>query len=140
MKAITSEKDYRLGHEILHMLTKHKDERLIAYTIDLKRSLRKYASRKQVYNVGMGFTCERRIIKDYGIDGYIELVSIPAVFDTIEDTDTNDPGAETFFKDFIGIKPYPSAFDCTGQKFTAWYKIIKRQGQFWAYHRIAVDV
>lgn len=139
MKKITNEQDYKSGYEILHMLTKHKDERLMAYTIDLKRNLRQYANKKPFEDVGFGFHCERRIIKDYGIDGYIEIVKIPEVFSTLEDSEINGPGAETFFKDFIEIKPYPSAFDCTGQSFTAWYKIIKRQGQFWAYHRVCTD-
>lgn len=102
--------------------------------------MRQYASRKPVYHVGMGFTCERRIIKDYGIDGYIEIVSIPEVFDEIEDSKTDGPGAESFFRDFIEIQAVPSAYDCTGQSFTEWHKLVKRNGQYWAYHKVAIDV
>ena len=35
---------------------------------------------------------------------------------------------------------YPSAYDCTGQAFTSWYKVFARGGRFWAYHRVSVDV
>lgn len=35
---------------------------------------------------------------------------------------------------------YPSAYDCTGQAFTSWYKVFVRGGRFWAYHRVSVDV
>ena len=34
----------------------------------------------------------------------------------------------------------PSAFDCTGQRFTSWYKLVERNGRWWAYHCISVDV
>ena len=138
MIRVTNEREYRTGYEILRALTDTTGT-LESYTIELKRSLRQYASKKAIYNVGLGFTCERRIIKDYGIDGYIELVSIPAVFNTLEDS-TDGPGAETFFKDFIEKRAYPSPYDCTGQAFTNWYKIFKRRGQFWVYHSVAVDV
>ncbi len=140
MIRVTNGREYRTGYEVLRTLTNCTTGTLESYTIELKRSLRQYARRKAVYDVGLGFTCERRIIKDYGIDGYIELVSIPTVFDTLEDSDANGPGAETFFKDFIEKRAYQSMYDCTGQAFTSWYKIFKRQGQFWAYHRVAVDV
>ena len=35
---------------------------------------------------------------------------------------------------------YPSAYDCTGQAFTSWYKVFVRGGRFWAYHHVSVDV
>lgn len=33
-----------------------------------------------------------------------------------------------------------TAYDCTGQAFTAWYRIVKMQGRFFAYHDVAYDV
>lgn len=140
MNKINNERDYRIGYELLRILSKDGGKRFESYITELKRNLRQYASRKPVVYVGMGFTCERRIIKDYGIDGYIEIVSIPEVFDKIEDSETDGPGAESFFKDFIEIQAYPSPYDCTGQKFTTWHKIVKRNGQYWAYHSVAIDV
>lgn len=140
MNRISNEKDYRIGYELLRILTKDGGKSLENYVAELKRNLRQYASRKPGYHVGMGFTCERRIIKDYGIDGYIEIVSIPEVFDKIEDSETDGPGAESFFRDFIEIQAVPSAYDCTGQSFTTWHKLVKRNGQYWAYHEVATDV
>lgn len=140
MNRISNERDYRIGYELLRTLTEDGGKSLENYVAELKRNLRQYASRKPVYHVGMGFTCERRIIKDYGIDGYIEIVSIPEVFDKIENSETDGPGAESFFRDFIEIQAVPSAYDCTGQSFTEWHKIIKRNGQYWAYHKVAIDV
>ncbi len=99
----------------------------------LKEELRYYANRDNLEDVGLGFMVERRFVKDYGIDGYIELVSIPAVFDNEED-------CREFFMDFIHIGYTPSAYDCTGQAFTSWYKLFNRNGQFYAYHRVAYDV
>ena len=140
MNKINNERDYRIGYELLRILSKDGGKRVESYVAELKRNLRQYASRKPVVYVGMGFTCERRIIKDYGIDGYIEIVSIPEVFDNLEDSTTDGPGAESFFRDFIEIQAHPSPYDCTGQRFTAWHKIVKRNGQYWAYHSVAIDV
>ena len=34
----------------------------------------------------------------------------------------------------------PSPYDCTGQMFTAFYKLFKRNGRWMAYHHFAMDV
>ena len=33
-----------------------------------------------------------------------------------------------------------SMYDCTGQAFTSWYKIVERSGSMWAYHSVCFDV
>lgn len=146
MTKIETDRDFRIGWEILCTFKNSQFEsggdiehRMKCIT-ELKRNLRQYASRGTAVDVGMGFMCERRIVKDYGIDGYVELVSIPKVFDTLEDNAEGGPGAETFFKSFLKIHTRPSMYDCTGQAFTNWYKLFKRHGQFWAYHGVGVDV
>lgn len=127
---------FKMGYEILATLEANEQgnpvmtDNLIP---QLKKELRHYAHRDNMKDVGMGFMIERRLVKDYGIDGIIELVSIPAVFDNVKD-------ADDFFKDFIHIGIRYSAYDCTGQPFTSWYKLFNRNGQFCAYHRIAFDV
>lgn len=142
MTAIMNDRDYRRGYEFLCILTEAdrstrsdpaKLEKLI---VDTKRELRTYAHRDSAIDVGMGFMVKRRIVKDYGIDGYVELVSIPEVFDTLDGED----GAEAFFKDFLEIQCRPSMYDCTGQAFTSWYKLFWRNGQYWAYHSVCFDV
>ena len=142
MYTICNEREFRIGYEILHDILERlaekggDTERRRERVIELKRNLRQYAHRGTAVDVGMGFMCERRIVKDDGIDGYIELVSIPEVIDTLDGED----GADEFFKTFLEIHARPSMYDCTGQAFTSWYKLFKRRGQFWAYHSVCFDV
>ena len=125
---------FKMGYEMLAVLEADEKGPSINNLISqLKNELRYYAHRDNMEDVGMGFMVERRIIKEYGIDGYIELVGIPAVFD-------NEKDANEFFKDFIFMECRPSIYDCTGQAFTSWYRLFKRNGQFCAYHRISFDV
>ena len=75
----------------------------------------------------------RRIVKDNGIDGYIELEPLPAEISEKED-------AIKFFEENRRIELAPSAYDCTGRPFTGWYKVFKRNGKFYAYHSVCFDV
>lgn len=133
---IKDKTSFKMGYEILATLEANEQgnpamtNNLIP---QLKKELRHYAHRDNLDDVGMGFMVERRIVKEYGIDGYIELVSIPAVFETVSE-------ADEFFRDFIYLRAYLSVYDCTGKPFTGWYKLFKRNNQFYAYHRIAFDV
>lgn len=141
MFRVRNSKDFREGYEMLSLLTRFAEltgntENARETVDDLKRELRAYARRDTAVDVGMGFMCERRIVKDEGIDGYIELVSIPEVIDTLDGED----GANEFFKTFLEIRARPSMYDCTGQAFTSWYKLFKRRGQFYAYHSVCFDV
>ena len=143
MMDISNDRDFRIGYAILPRLEKLMAENggdPEGLVITLKRNLRQYAHRNtSSFDVGMGFICERHIVKDYGIDGYVELVSIPEVFDTLADDAEGKPGAETFFKDFLELHARPSMYDCTGQFFTNWYKIFRRRGRFMAYHSVGCD-
>ena len=131
---IKDDTTFKLGYEMLAVLEANEKGPSINNLIpQLKKELRHYAHRDNMEDVGMGFKVEHRIIKEYGIDGYIELVSIPAVFD-------NENDAVDFFFGFIDIPFIPSAYDCTGRPFTDWYRLIKRRGQFYAYHRVSFDV
>ena len=56
-----------------------------------------------------------------------------------EDLQTEDE-ADAYFMGNLYRESYPSAYDCTGQIFTTWYKIFRRGGRFWAYHATAMDV
>lgn len=141
MFRVRNDKDFREGYELLNLLIRFdgqfdNPEKARENMDSLKRELRAYAHRDTAVDVGMGFMCERRIVKDEGIDGYIELVSIPEVIDTLDGED----GADEFFKTFLEIHARPSMYDCTGQAFTSWYKLFKRRGQFYAYHSVCFDV
>lgn len=77
----------------------------------------------------------RRVIKYDGYGGYVELINmgLPAgVYDK--------EFAKEFFEHEYYVEMYPSAYDCTGQAFTAWYKVFERGGMWHAYHYVGVDV
>lgn len=140
---IKNRADYRRGYEWLKVLEEavnngsFSNPKVAKEMIrDQKRILRTYAHKGTDEDLGLGFYGERRVIKHYGnggIDGHLELISIPKVFFTEEE-------AETFVKDFIVIKHPSSPYDCTGFAFTGWYKVFRRRGQFWCYHRVCLDV
>jgi hypothetical protein len=90
----------------------------------LKREIRAYNKRP---------ADEARIIKDDGIDGCIVLLPLP---ERIKHADV----AEEYFMETEYRVCRPSAYDCTGQIFTSWFKIFQRHGRFWAYHSLSVDV
>lgn len=138
MFKVTGNESFREGYALLAILNnpdfgKDADKKLLEeYTIEIKRELRKWAHKGTAVDVGMGFMVERRAFGgDY--DGYTELVTIPEVFDTEE-------SANEFFKDFIWMDSPHSMYDCTGKAFTSWYHLFKRNGRFYAYHRVAMDV
>lgn len=74
-----------------------------------------------------------RVIKS-DWDSYITLeeLKIPADY-------THDDAVEYFDK-YEVIHMVPSQYDCTGQLFTSWYKIFKRNGKWMAYHAVNADV
>ena len=49
----------------------------------------------------------------------------------------SDPVA--YFEENEYLHCIPSQYDCTGQAFTVYYKICKRGGRYYAYHRIGYD-
>lgn len=128
MQLIKNADEYRIGYEILNILMEsgvpdsHKRRKRV---VALKRNLRQYAHRE------LGF--ERQIVRDYGMDGFISLERLP---DDIKDLEE----ARQFFDEFMTYTYIPSAYDCTGQWFTTWFKVFERRGHFYAYHRVCVDV
>ena len=93
------------------------------YIKDRKKEIREFNKRKR----------DRRFIKDYGIDGYIELVELPEYLDTKEE-------AKEYFEEEEWIHCPLTAYDCTGRPFTGWVKIFQRRGKWMAYHRVEFDV
>lgn len=139
LRTITNNRDFRFGYSLLgylvEALSSRADKPAVLRTEikELKRALRAFSHRdNNTAVVGMGFEVDRRIIHRDGIDGYIELVEIPEVFDTKE-------SANEFFKEFIELLYYPSAYDCTGQAFTNWYKLFQRNGRYYVYHSVCFD-
>lgn len=132
--------DFRCAYEYLCILQDvlnagalKNSEKTLDKIIQVKQRLREYARSDGMGEVGMGFKVHRRIIQDFGMDGYTELIEIPEVFDTID-------SADEFFKDFLYREYHSSIYDCTGQAFTTWYKLFVRRGHWFAYHSVAFDV
>ena len=98
-------------------------ERDASLLMSLKRSVRE---RSKIRN-------ERRIVKDDGIDGYIELVPLPANISTKEE-------AASYFEKEEYIVFVPGPHDCSGRKFTSWFKVFERRGRYFAYHRVSFDL
>lgn len=93
----------------------------------IKKSIREYYKRQR----------ERNIIKDYGIDGYVELLELPISVDTWK---TEEKVCEYFEESEFYIEPYYSAYDCTGKAFTSWFKPVLRRGKWYVYHSVCFDV
>lgn len=90
-----------------------------------KRGIRDYFKRKDA-------ELERRII--YGnYDGYIELLQLPEEVKTLEI-------AKTWFDVNERRVCRPSMYDCTGQKFTGGTTFVERNGRWWIYHTVYLDV
>jgi len=121
MFKINSYSDLKVAYEILEIAFESGRSQKAA---DLKREMRTFCHRP---------ASERRIARDDGMDGYVELLPLPEYLEEMDD-------AIGYFEDYEYKHCYPSAYDCTGQAFTNWYKIFVRSGRFWAYHSIGFDV
>lgn len=73
-------------------------------------------------------------VKDFGDGSAIVLLPIMGThFDTSLDEATR------IFEDNYEMRCANSPYDCTGQMFTVWYKLVKRQEMWYAYHYIGCD-
>lgn len=93
---------------------------------DVKREIRAYNNRPAP---------DSRIVEERGIDGYIELVQLPNELDKAGKAD-----ADEWFRWNRYYEYYPTAYDCSGQRFTNWYKLHRRCGHWFAYHSVSFDV
>ena len=131
---IQNKNQLRFKYETLLWLNKIKNENedciidLAVYKI--KKEIRDYYKKKEK---------ERKewLIKDDGMDGYIVLFELPSEINSIQ-IDSFELAKE-YFEAYEYRRCRPSMYDCTGQSFTIWYKIIKRNNKFYAYHRIGFD-
>lgn len=71
-------------------------------------------------------------VRDDG-DSLIVRYPVPDGIETVKE-------ATEWFEDCEFIHYRPTYYDCTGQRFTAWYEFHKLQGRLWVWHSIALDV
>ena len=91
----------------------------------IKREIRTYNNRP---------TYDTRIISaDY--DGRFELVRLPDELDRM-----HEEAAADWFRNNCYLEAYNSQYDCTGQEFTNWFYLFRRQGHWFAYHKVCRDV
>ncbi len=100
-------------------------------TIELKKAIRQFVNRPPAY----GPLEYRRIVRDAGMDGYIELVRLPHEFDGR----CRDDAVEWFMHKCWMEAPM-SMYDCTGKAFSCWARSFRRRGSWWFYHSVAFDV
>lgn len=121
MFTIKNNDDLKLAYLIMSAYeTGEKPEKVI----ECKREIRRFLNRPGK---------NERIVKDYGIDGYIILFPLPSFVKSMNE-------AENYFEENCVIYARPSIYDCTGQAFTNWYKIVFRNNQFFVYHSVGFDV
>ena len=96
-----------------------------AYLISEKRALRALLKSRDIK--------DRRIVKNYGMDGFVLLIELPEWVKTYED-------AEYWFEENERRVCRPSMYDCTGDSFTSWYKLFQRNGRWMCYHSVAFDL
>ena len=75
------------------------------------------------------------IVEERGCDGYIELVRLPDELDKV-----NEDDAAEWFRENRYLEFFPTPYDCSGQKFTNWFKLFRRRGHWFAYHSVSIDV
>ena len=136
---IQNSEDLRIKYELLLSLNRIKNENesdildmdsYNDFVNEIKKEIRDYYKREK--------DKKEWLIKDYGIDGCILLIELPSEINSVK-IDSFEL-AEEYFKAYEYRKCRPSMYDCTGQSFTSWYKIIKRNNKFYAYHCIGFDV
>lgn len=135
---IRNSEDLRMKYEYLLLANKLKNEvssididRYNDFIYEIKKEIRDYYKEREE---------ERKewLIKDNGINGGIVLFELPSEINSVK-IDSFEL-AEEYFKAYEYRRCRPSMYDCTGQVFTSWYKIIKRNNKFYAYHCISFDV
>lgn len=100
-----------------------KPEKIEDRIVEIKRQLRAHNR----------YTGDRTVVHDDG-DYHIVKFQLP------EDIQTKEEARE-YFRECEYIEYRPTYYDCTGQRFTSWYKIFQKpDGRFWAYHCIGRDV
>ena len=91
---------------------------------EAKRKIRKITNKR---------TAEGSIFHE-DFDGFILKRPFPEYIKTREE-------AEQYFEEYEHISYRNYAWDCTGQRFTRWFKIFQKpNGEWWYYHSVGLDV
>ncbi len=130
MRNISDKQDLRLYYSLLRMYEASARKRgpkpgpVAVVVVELKQMIREYTHRAPA---------DRRCIDDDPYGYYTMLIEAPEHVVTRSD-------AEEWFHECEEMQYIPSQYDCTGQHFTVWYKLVKRRGRWYCYHRVGVDI
>lgn len=121
--------DLKVAYEELRFLQEFlpvsaKPSTVKEHIMELKRSIREY---------GHSEAPSRKIVQDYGFDGYVLKIQLPEYVETKEE-------AEEYMEEIEKLEMRPTQWDCSGQAFTNWYKVFNTNGSWRAYHSIGFDV
>jgi len=119
---IRSKEDLKQAYELLYFCGANDK-----FSYQIKKDIRDYNRRADSRKSAE--RSRRLMLVNYGIDGYTELLTVPAGVDPAE-----------FFENDVRIIPRPSAYDCTGQLFTAWHKVTNWNGAPVIIHHVGVDI
>ena len=123
MITITNNQEYTVMRQYLRYLSHVNGIKNSEHFKQVKKAIRKYEhqpiSEKRVFNADF--------------DAMTLVYPLPEWLESADE-------ADEYFRTDEFIEAPRCAWDCTGQQFTAWYKIFKRAGRFWCYHRICRDV
>ena len=121
---IRNKSDLSLAYSLARLYEQYADSEDSKLALDdIKREIRKYTNAPKR---------DRRFL-DGDVDAYTVLIEFPAKIKTKEQ-------AEQHFMDMEYRECRPSAYDCTGQAFTAWHKLVNRRNRWYCYHRVCFDV
>lgn len=125
-------KDVKRNYDLINLWNKMikkfnllPDEETEKKLKSLKKGIRIFWKEKEL-NV-------KRWILGGDVDGYLEKIEIP------EDISSKEV-AEAWFEVNEYRECTPSMYDCTGQSFTNWFKIVKLHDKLYAYHSVGFDV
>ena len=119
---------YRTQFAVIHNLEKEISipKPIIA---QLKNKLRYEIAQEETRRFQSG-----HCVKDFGDGSAIVLLPIMGTH-----IDTPLDEAIRIFENNYEMRCANSPYDCTGQMFTVWYKLVKRQRMWYAYHYIGCD-
>ena len=107
-------------------------EEMLPLSADPERTQNRINDYKRAYRAYLNQASDRRIVKSDG-DGCILRIQVPGSIQTEE-------AAQDWFESRERMECRPSQYDCTGQLFTCWHKIVRIGGQLVCYHCIGIDV
>lgn len=128
--------DIKLFEELLKLCG--SDDELEYKLIAKKQDLRSYLRGEGKYNPCFSGSFPDRCLQSRTIiasdsDGYVEKCVFKSSFDRQAREDIEN-AFETWFTMEIN-----SPYDCTGMRFTAWYRVAKINNHWTVYHRVGID-